>query len=57
MWASGYNGDIRRAPHGYEPTREATMAAFANRLAAGLTTALAAALLPNRRAKSCNAAK
>jgi hypothetical protein len=24
MWASGHNGDIRRAAHGYEPTREAT---------------------------------
>jgi hypothetical protein len=21
MWASGYNGEIRRAAHGYEPTR------------------------------------
>jgi hypothetical protein len=30
MWASGHNGDIRRAAHGYEPTREAAMAAFAN---------------------------
>jgi hypothetical protein len=29
MWASGPNGDIRRAAHGYEPTREAAMAAFA----------------------------
>jgi hypothetical protein len=29
MWASGHNGDIRRAAHGYEPTREAAMAAFA----------------------------
>jgi hypothetical protein len=28
MWASD-NGDIRRAAHGYEPTREAAMAAFA----------------------------
>jgi hypothetical protein len=28
MWASGHNGDIRRAGHGYEPTREAAMAAF-----------------------------
>jgi hypothetical protein len=28
-WASGHNGDIRRAAHGYEPTREAAMAAFA----------------------------
>ena len=28
MWASGHNGDIRRAAHGYEPTREAAMAAF-----------------------------
>jgi hypothetical protein len=27
--ASGHNGDIRRAAHGYEPTREAAMAAFA----------------------------
>jgi tripartite-type tricarboxylate transporter receptor subunit TctC len=22
MWASGHNGDIRRAAHGYEPTRD-----------------------------------
>jgi hypothetical protein len=29
MWASGHNGDIRRAAHGYEPTREAALAAFA----------------------------
>jgi hypothetical protein len=29
MWASGHNGDIRRAAHGYEQTREAAMAAFA----------------------------
>jgi hypothetical protein len=29
MWASGHNGDIRRAAHGYEPTREAAMGAFA----------------------------
>jgi hypothetical protein len=29
MWAGGHNGDIRRAAHGYEPTREAAMAAFA----------------------------
>jgi hypothetical protein len=29
MWASGHNGDIKRAAHGYEPTREAAMAAFA----------------------------
>ena len=28
MWASGHNGLIRRAAHGYEPTREAAMAAF-----------------------------
>jgi hypothetical protein len=28
MWASGHNGDIKRAAHGYEPTREAAMAAF-----------------------------
>jgi hypothetical protein len=28
MWASGHNGDYRRATHGYEPTREAAMAAF-----------------------------
>jgi hypothetical protein len=30
MWASGHNGEIRRAAHGYEPTRGAAMAAFAN---------------------------
>jgi hypothetical protein len=29
MWASGHNGDIRRAAHGYEPTRQAAMAPFA----------------------------
>ena len=29
MWASGHNGDIARAAHGYEATREAAMAAFA----------------------------
>ena len=29
MWASGHNGQIRRAAHGYEATREAAMAAFA----------------------------
>jgi hypothetical protein len=29
MWASGHNGDLRRAAHGYEQTREAAMAAFA----------------------------
>jgi hypothetical protein len=29
MWASGHHGDIKRAAHGYEPTREAAMAAFA----------------------------
>jgi hypothetical protein len=29
MWASGHNGDIRRAAHGREATRQAAMAAFA----------------------------
>jgi hypothetical protein len=29
MWVSGHNGHIRRPAHGYEPTREAVMAAFA----------------------------
>jgi hypothetical protein len=29
IWASGHNGDIKRAAYGYEPTREAAMAAFA----------------------------
>jgi hypothetical protein len=29
MWTSGHNGDIRPAAHGYEPTHEAAMAAFA----------------------------
>ena len=29
MWASGHNGDIKRAACGYEPTREAAMASFA----------------------------
>jgi hypothetical protein len=28
-WACGHNGDIKRAAHGYEATREAAMAAFA----------------------------
>ena len=33
MWASGHNGDIRRAAHGYDRKREAAMAAaFARRL-------------------------
>jgi hypothetical protein len=27
--ASGHNGHMRRAAHGYEPTREAAMATFA----------------------------
>ena len=25
MWASGHNGEIRRAAHGYETTREAAI--------------------------------
>jgi hypothetical protein len=29
MWASGHNGNHRRAAYGYEPTREAAMQAFA----------------------------
>jgi hypothetical protein len=29
MWTSGHKLDIKRAAHGYEPTREAAMAAFA----------------------------
>ena len=30
MWASGHSaGTVKRAAHGYEPTREAAMAAFA----------------------------
>jgi hypothetical protein len=29
MWASGHYGDIRRAAHGYQPTRNAAMQAFA----------------------------
>jgi hypothetical protein len=30
MWASGQSaGTVKRAAHGYEPTREAAMAAFA----------------------------
>src|SRR5262249_24946578 len=29
MWASGHNGDIKRAAHGYAATREEAMAAFA----------------------------
>ena len=31
MWASGHNGEIKRAAHGYAATREAAMAAFAKR--------------------------
>jgi hypothetical protein len=27
-WASGHDGQIKRAAHCYEPTREAAMAAF-----------------------------
>jgi hypothetical protein len=41
MWASGHNGDIRRAAHGYEPTREAAMAAFAKSWRRGAGQALA----------------
>jgi hypothetical protein len=29
MWASGHGGFVKRAAHGFEPTREAAMAAFA----------------------------
>jgi hypothetical protein len=29
MWASGHNGDIKRAAFGYEATRKDAMAAFA----------------------------
>ena len=29
MWASGHNGQISRAAHGYEPTRVAALSAFA----------------------------
>ena len=29
VWANGHNGAIERAAHGYEPTREAALAAFA----------------------------
>jgi hypothetical protein len=30
MWASGHSADsIKRTAHGYEPTREAALAAFA----------------------------
>jgi hypothetical protein len=28
MWASGHNGDIKRARHGYEASREAAMEAL-----------------------------
>ena len=28
MWASGHNGDLLRAAHGYEQTREEAMVAF-----------------------------
>jgi hypothetical protein len=34
MWASGHSAaTVKRAAHGYEPTREAAMAAFAKSLA------------------------
>jgi hypothetical protein len=36
MWASGHNGDIKRAAYGYEATREEAMAAFA-KMAARVT--------------------
>jgi hypothetical protein len=29
MWTSSHNGAIERAAHGYEPTREAALAALA----------------------------
>jgi hypothetical protein len=29
VWASGHNGDYRRAADGYEPMREEAMQAFA----------------------------
>jgi hypothetical protein len=29
MWASGHNGEIKPAAHGYEATHEQAMAAFA----------------------------
>jgi hypothetical protein len=32
MWASGHTGEIRRAAHGYAPTREAAMATCAKSL-------------------------
>ena len=35
MWASGHNGAIERAVHGYEPTREAAMSSFAKRASGG----------------------
>jgi len=35
MWASGHSAaTVKRAAHGYEPTREAAMAAFAKRAGA-----------------------
>jgi hypothetical protein len=45
MWASGYNGHIRRAAHGYEPTREAAMAALLRAGAEGATAAASAATM------------
>jgi hypothetical protein len=36
MWASGHNRDIRRAAHGYEPTREAAVKAGNRRLMSAL---------------------
>ena len=32
MWASGHNGEIRRAAHGYEPAHEAARFRFARHL-------------------------
>jgi hypothetical protein len=38
MWASGHSAaTVKRAAHGYEPTREAAMAAFAKSLDAVFT--------------------
>jgi hypothetical protein len=37
MWAGGHNGDIERAAHGYEPTREEAMAPVLRRAGGGVS--------------------
>jgi hypothetical protein len=37
MWASGHNGEIKRAAYGYEATREAAIGGVREELAAGIS--------------------